>query len=113
MKITVEEIANLKETEVVIKCLKRTNKVEAIVDTLRLFDRAINAKREGQTHLIRPHDVYYFDSVDDKVYCYTESEVYETSYRLYELENALTRSTFLRVNKSIILNIAKIESCLF
>lgn len=110
MKITVEEIVNIKELEIVVKCNKRNDSVNTIVDTLRLFDRVISGKKEGKTYLIRPHEVLYFDSVDDKVYLYTDKDIYETPYKLYEMENALSRSTFLRVNKSVVLNVAKIQS---
>lgn len=110
MKIVVEEIVNINETEIIVKCKKRNDNVNSIVDTLRLFDRVITAKKGLETHMIRPHQIYYFDSVDDKVFCYTEREVYETIYKLYEIENALSRSTFLRVNKSVVVNVGKIES---
>ena len=109
MKIVVEEITNISELKIVIKCKKRNDNVNSIVDTLRLFDRVITGKKDSVSHLIRPHEIYYFDSVDDKVFCYTEKSVYETSYKLYEIEKALSRSTFLRVNKSVIINVGKIE----
>jgi len=108
MKIKVQEIANLSEIEIVVNCRERNESVNTIVDTLRLFDRVITGKKEDKTFLIRPHEIFYFDSVNDKVFCYTDKEVYETSYKLYELENALTRSTFLRINKSVIVNFSKI-----
>ena len=113
MKIIVEEIANLNEVEVIVKCKKRTDNVESIVDTLRLFQKVVSGKKEEQVHLIRPHEIFYFDSVDNKVFCYTKNDVFETKYKLYELEQALSGSTFLRVNKSLIVNVAKIASFKF
>ena len=89
MKITVEEIANLSETEIIVKCRRRTDSINTVVDTLRLFDRVITGKKDGDTYMVRPHEIYYFDSVNDKVFCYTEKEVYETGYKLYVLESAL------------------------
>ena len=113
MKIIVEEIANLDEMEIIVKCKKRTDNVDSIVDTLRLFSKVISAKRDEETYLIKVHDIFYFDSVDNKVFCYTENLVYETKYKLYELENALINTTFIRVNKSLIVNVEKIKSFKF
>ncbi|NCA66494.1 MAG: LytTR family transcriptional regulator [Clostridia bacterium] len=110
MKITVEEIANITETEVIVKCKERCDNVNSIIATLRLFDNNITVKADGKGFLISAPDIFYFENVEDKVFCYTEKEVYETSYRLYELENIFGNSTFLRINKTIILNANKIKS---
>lgn len=109
MKITIEEIKNSLETEVVIKCKLRDDYVESIVASLRLFDSNVTAKKDGSYFLLSPGEIFYFESVDDKVYCYGEKEVYETSLRLYEIEEKFLGTTFLRVNKSMILNITKIS----
>lgn len=110
MKVTVEEIANLSQTEVIIKCQKRSDKIDSLVASLRLFDKKLSVKREGRTYLVATQDIYYFECVDNKIFCNTEKEVYETNVRLYEVEKAFENTTFLRVNKYIVLNAAKIKS---
>ncbi|MCM1105081.1 MAG: LytTR family transcriptional regulator DNA-binding domain-containing protein, partial [Clostridium sp.] len=47
---------------------------------------------------------------DNKVFIYCEKQVYETRQKLYELEEALKEKHFLRVSKSVLLNLMKIES---
>lgn len=110
MKITVEEISNITDTEIVIKCKEKSDNVESIIATLRLFDHNITAKRDDTRYIITAKDVYYFESVDNKVFCYTAKEVYETSYKLYEVETIFANTTFLRINKNIVLNANKIRS---
>jgi DNA-binding LytR/AlgR family response regulator len=109
LKIVIEEILNISETEIVIKCRRRDDYVDSIITSLRLFERKITGKKEGSSFILTAADVYYFESVDDKVFCCAEKEVYETSFKLYEIETTFKGSPFLRVNKSMILNITKIR----
>jgi DNA-binding LytR/AlgR family response regulator len=108
MRIRVEEIADLKETEVVVRCPKKDETVEKIVSAFHIFDQTILGKKAGRSYPIAPGDAYYFESVDDKVFVYTKTEVFETGFRLYEIENFLQGTTFLRVNKTTVIDTAKI-----
>lgn len=62
----------------------------------------------NQTHKVSTTDIYYIDSVDNKTYLYCTNEVYEAKEKLYEIE-ALSLREFLRVSKSTILNLRKID----
>ena len=110
MKIRVEEIANLGETEVVVRCEKRDGSVDKIVGILERLEDSLLVRKEGRSYRILPRDILYFESVDDKVFVYTRNDVYETALRLYELEDFLRNTTFLRVNKNTIVDSAKIVS---
>ena len=55
-------------------------------------------------------DVCYIESVDGKTFLYTKKRVYETSYRIYELEEMLKAKHFLRVSKPMLVNLMKIRS---
>lgn len=55
-------------------------------------------------------EIYYFESVDNVVFAYCKDEVYETKSRLYELEEKLSMTSFMRSSKSMIINLNKIES---
>lgn len=52
----------------------------------------------------------YFESVDNRTFIYTENDVMEIKYRLYELEEILSNKDFIRISKSQIVNINKISS---
>ena len=54
--------------------------------------------------------VLYVESLERSTFIYTDGGVYESSYRLYELESMLSEHNFIRVNKSTLLNMNKIES---
>jgi len=65
---------------------------------------------DGTTHLIEPKDIFYFESVDKKTFIYTEYQVLETTMRLYEIENKLSKHDFFRASKSTVINISKIKN---
>ena len=53
-------------------------------------------------------DIYYIEAVDDRTYLYLENECYESRRRLYEFEEILPERSFVRISKSIIVNMMKI-----
>ena len=55
-------------------------------------------------------DIIYFDTTDRKTFIYTIDKVYETNLKLYQLEDILKNTSFIRSSKSMILNINKISS---
>jgi DNA-binding LytR/AlgR family response regulator len=53
-------------------------------------------------------DIYYAESIDDKVIIYTKKESFTSSYRLYQLEDM--HLDFVRIHKSMVVNIKKIRA---
>ncbi len=48
--------------------------------------------------------------MDNKTFIYTSKECYETARKLYEFEELLKERNFLRISKSVVINIMKVES---
>lgn len=69
----------------------------------------ISVKKDAATYLPEKTQILYFEAVENKIFVYTEKEVYETYWKLYELEERFKESTFFRCSKSMILNIEWIE----
>ena len=55
-------------------------------------------------------DIFYIESVDNKTFIYCKNREYETKQKLYELEEILREKHFLRVSKSVLLNLMKVSS---
>ena len=55
-------------------------------------------------------NLYYVEAVDNKVFLYSAKQVYETRQKLYEIEHLLEEKQFLRVSKSMIVNLMKIKA---
>jgi DNA-binding LytR/AlgR family response regulator len=64
----------------------------------------------GQTFILNPTEILYIDTVDKKTFLYTQSDVYESNLKLYELEQQLSSNDFFRAGKSSIINFNKIKS---
>lgn len=111
MKITIAEPLTGEEDEIIIKC-RQTDK--ELIRLLREYANGsgsgrINCRRDGKIFLISPEEIFYFESVDDKVFAYCEKDVYEVRQKLYELLELLP-SDFIRSSKSTILSIDRIKS---
>ena len=65
---------------------------------------------EGNQYEIPVTDVYYVEGVDNAVFIYGRKKVYESKQKLYELESILKEKYFLRVSKSLIVNLMKVKA---
>jgi DNA-binding LytR/AlgR family response regulator len=83
-----------------------------VVAQLRLLgkQKTITGKYNGEIYFLDYNDVIYFDTADRKTFIYTIDKVYETALKLYQLEDMLKDTSFMRASKKMILNIKKINS---
>ena len=96
--------------QVVIKCRQIDDEIIRLKCHIELFDKKLQAKKDNEMHFINSSDVLYFESVDNRIFLYTEDDVMEVKQRLYELEVILSDKDFIRISKSQIVNINKIRS---
>lgn len=109
MKITIEELRDGGEEEIIIKCRDITPELLRIVSQLKASD-ALVAYDGSEIHRVRPSDIFYIEAVDNKTFLYLKEHVYESRQKLYELENLLAGCDFLRISKSEIVNLSKVRS---
>ena len=109
MRLILRERQDLEHPEVIIEYRELTDGVKRVSAFVRSVDQSISCKREGEEFSIPPSDVFYIESVDKKTFVYGETEVYQTGLRLAELEKMLSHAGFVRVSKSVILNIEKLQ----
>jgi len=110
MKITIQTDASVQETTISITCKEIAPELERLIEALRLSDKKLSVKINGEVHLIDLKQILYAEVVDRCTFIYTENGVFESALRLYELELMLSEHNFFRVNKSTLLNLNKIES---
>ena len=110
MKIFVKDKMNISETEVEIRCRERDNEVEAIIESVRnVEDTLMGEKENGDKVPVRISRVLYFEAVDRNVYGYTDQEFYRIKRTLYDLEEDLEKRHFVRISKSVIVNIKAVK----
>ena len=110
MKIIIIEDPNINDTEVSIVCAKRTNEIDDIVSKISAMGVTIAGKKEQEIFLISLKDIFYFESVDGNVFFYTENGIYESTDKLYKIEERLKNLQFARISKTAIANLDKMLS---
>ena len=103
--------ADKSQPEVVeIHCHKISDEVKEIVAFVKSRQGQLTGVIDDRQFEIALGDIFYIEAVDNKVFIYTQSKVYETKQKLYELEDVLKEKKFLRISKSTLLNLMKISS---
>ena len=110
MKINVNVDSRYTKTEITINCAAVSDQLQKVIATLRALDSKLTGVKNGQTFILDAAQILYIDTVDKKTFLYAEADVYETSLRLYELEEQLSATDFFRAGKSSIINFSKIKS---
>lgn len=110
MEIKIFKISKEQPEQLEIRCHEITNQVREIVTFVKSRQGQLNGVIEGKQYEIPIMDIYYIEAVDSKVFLYSSKKVYETKQKIYELENALKEKYFLRVSKSLLLNLMKVKS---
>jgi len=110
VKIRFEEIVNIEGVEVIVRAKRKDDEVAQILKHLSLLNDDLYLKKEGRQVKVKWAEIYYFDSVDKKIFAYTKNDVFETEFKLYMLEESLYNTPFIRINKTTILNTSKIIS---
>ena len=112
MKIRIEVIPGIRETEIVIQCREVDEAIskiqKAISDTTTRKQSFIFFKEERE-YFFSLDEIVFFETADNQMHAHTGSDVFQVKYRLYELEEILP-GNFMRVSKSTILNTDRIIS---
>jgi len=110
MQVKIRKIAEEQSEEVEIRCHEVTEEVREIVTFIKTRNGQLTGVQEGKQYEIPVTDICYIEAVDERTFLYTSKQVYETRQRLYELEELLKEKYFLRVSKSMLLNLMKIQA---
>lgn len=112
MKLRIEVEEMLKDDEIVIRCRAITPEIMQLQTRLQkeqsLFSHFV-AQRGETEYYLDFRDILFFQTEAGHIQVHTRSEVYETDYKLYELEKMLP-PLFLRISKSTIVNCNQIFS---
>ena len=110
MKISINIDRALNDTEIQINCPSLTSETEKLIAALRMMDSKMTVIRDNEAYIIDITEIAYIESVDRKTFVYTEKDCYETKLKLYETEERLCGSGFVRVSKSTLVNLKFVRS---
>lgn len=110
MEIKVLKIPKTKPEELEIRCHELTEQIKEIITFVKSRQGQLTGIIEGKQYEIPVTDIYYVEGVDNTVFIYGRQKVYESRQKLYELESILKEKYFLRVSKSLIVNLMKVKA---
>lgn len=110
MNVTITENPALDDIEVAVACPRIDDRVQRIVASLSAFDRKLVGERDGATFRLDVDNACYAETVDGRTFLYTEDEVYQTPLKLYELEDKLAGTEFIRASKQMLVNFDHVEA---
>lgn len=110
MKITINIDEKIQETEIKISCNQLTYEVENLIATLRMLNQQMLVSKENENFLLDVNEISYIEAVDRKTFVYTGDDIYESKLKLYEMEEKLWQSVFIRISKSCLVRLKYIKS---
>ena len=110
MKIEINVDERAEDLKISVTCKQLTPEVEKLLATLRMMDHQLTARKDDEIYFLDLARVFYIESVGRKCYIYTAGEVYESDFKLYELEQQLEEYGFFRAGKSLLLRLQSIQS---
>lgn len=110
MKIKVEEQALINDIEIIIYCHKHDKRVQKIIEQLEYTQKKIICKKNKEIYSLYLSDILYIESIDEKTFVYLQNDVYENAYKLYMLEEQLQHDGFIRISKSLLMNLDALKS---
>jgi DNA-binding LytR/AlgR family response regulator len=110
LKLTIHKDSNASETEITINYPETDERLEQLIKHIKQYTYTFHAKIDRDLFLIPAEKIYYIDSIDSKTFLYSVENVYISSESLFEIENKLSESTFVRISKNCIINISYLES---
>ena len=109
MNVIVEKLAPGEEPSVIFRVEHITDKIMRMIQMLESPDEwVVHVGNESFRILIS--DVFYLETVESKVFVYTEQAIYQSKLKLSEIEAELNGNDFLRTSRQMIVNIEKIQS---
>ena len=109
MKIIIQDPAPGDEDNITISVKCMTDNIMRAINLLKSPD-SLTVYIDDQCFMLPVEYIFYAESVDLKTFVYAEKAVYRSKLKLYEIEEILNESDFLRISRQAIVNLRKIKS---
>lgn len=108
MKYTITQV-NEGEDELTLRYQKVTPEVERILKFMNGEQMRLVGFCDDMKTIIEPNEILYLESVDGKLFVYTQKDVLRIDYTLSQMSQILNDINFFRCSKSMIINIDKVR----
>lgn len=111
MQIEIKIDASYTEPKIVIFADKMTDEISEVIKKISEDSPImITAFHENMVELLEPDQITRIYTSSGRVYVQTLDKTYTVRQRLYELENILSQSMFVRISNSEIINLKSVKS---
>ena len=111
MKIRIE-LSDGADEEIVIRCKEENDRIrliKSVIDNITKGNSELALSIGNTEYYIPKDELLFFETYDGKVYAHSRDRMFQTEYRLFELEEIMP-FYFVRISKSVIANIKRISS---
>lgn len=108
MKYTITQV-NEGEDELTLQYQKVTPEVERVLKFVSGEHSRLIGFGDNVKVVLEPNEILYLESVDGKVFAYTDKDVLRMDYTLSQMTQILSDINFFRCSKSMIINIDKVK----
>ena len=110
MKVSLNIDSDFKETLVKIETPSLDGPVQDLLEFIKGSEiEFLVGKIDEMQHILKPADIHYFHTDQEAVYAVTATGSYKLKEKLYELEEMLPSSKFIRLSKSVIANLYELN----
>lgn len=107
MRIDIQHIDE-GESSVVIRYKELTPQIKRVIEVLNNDTGKLWGKTDSGNVSIKAEDILYLESVDDKLFAYTMSDVVRLEGTLNSFISEMIDDSFFRCSKSMIINVNKV-----
>ena len=108
MRVDIKQIQS-GEDEVIDRYKEPTPRIQRILDAISGSGSRLVGKKDNDTVTIDPAHILYIESVDDRIYVYTRTDVIRLDGSLVSILEDLDDIRFFRCSKSMIINVEKVQ----
>ena len=110
MKITLQKIET-EEEEIIIRYREMTREISDVMKLLSGTDGRLSGVKEdeGRQYYFALEEVYYFESVDGRLYAYLEKAVYRLREGLEEIAEQYAQRGIVRCARTMAVNLYQVE----
>ncbi len=110
VEIEIKIDANCAQPRVVIVTDRVTPQIESLVARLQQAEpRLLVGTRQGVARVLEAADILRIRTVEGKIYASTRQGEHQLRLRLYELEQQLDQSSFVRISQGEIVNLKEVR----
>ncbi|MDF2946382.1 MAG: response regulator of the LytR/AlgR family [Bacillales bacterium] len=110
MKIELKVDPNIEE-KIIIQTKELTSEVQDLIHKINNHKtKHLAASKDQKIYLIDPSNIFYFYTEGQKILAKTDHDIVQIKLKLYEIEEQLKNTNFIRISNSVIANIDKIKN---